>query len=85
MTIFWLVASQWGVGGQMGELTVLINHALSLKLSSNNNPWALYQSNSLPQLKFESKLYPKPPIQSQTHAYLQALRILCTIAANSFS
>ena len=71
----------------MGKTTVPINNALSPKLSSNNNPQTLYQSNSLPQLKFKfkSKLNPKHPIQSQTQAYLQALRILCLIGANSFS
>ena len=69
---------------QMGKITVLISHAILLKLSSNSNPWALYQFNYMLQLKFKSKLYPKPPIQSQTQAYLQALRILCTIAVNSF-
>ena len=72
----------------MGEIAVVINHALSLKLGSNNNPWDLYKSNSLPQLKlkfkFNSKLNPKPPVQSQTKAYLHALRSLSTTAANSF-
>ena len=49
----------------MGKITVLISHALSLKLSSNNNPWALYKSNSQPQLKFKSKLYPNPPFKAK--------------------
>ena len=31
-----------GIYGQIGEITVPINHALSLKLSSNNNAWDLY-------------------------------------------
>ena len=45
----------------MGEITVLISHALSLKLKINDDPWALYQTTSLPKFKFKSKLYPKPP------------------------
>ena len=39
-----------GIYRQIGEITVLINHDPSLKLSSKNIPWALYLSNSLPQL-----------------------------------
>ena len=82
MAIFWLVASKGGIYGQMGEITVLISHALSLKVSSNNKSWALYQSNSQLQLKSKFKLYHKTPIQCQTQAYLKAFRILHTITAN---
>ena len=36
-----------GIYGQIAKITVLINHALSLKLSSKNIPWTWHLSNSL--------------------------------------
>ena len=44
---FWFVVNQRGLIEHVGEITVLINHDPSLKLSSKNIPWALYLSNSL--------------------------------------
>ena len=37
-----------GIRGHIGEITVLINHDPSLKISSKNTPWALYLSYSPP-------------------------------------
>ena len=71
-----------GIYGQMDVFTVLIYHALSLKLSLKNIPWALiYPILCHTSFIFKSELNPKPPIQIQTQVYLQALRSLCT---NSF-
>ena len=61
---FLACSSSAGIYRQMNEIALLIGHALLLKLSSNKIPWALYQSNSLLQLKSKSKLYHKPPMQS---------------------
>ena len=71
-----------GIYGQMDVFTVLIYHALSLKLSSKNIPWALiYPILCHTSFILKSKLNPKTPIQIQTQVYLQALRSFCT---NSF-
>ena len=81
-----LVCSKSGsIYGQINESTVLIYHVLSLKLSLKNIPWALiYPILCHTSFIFKSELNPKLPIQIQTQVYLQALRSLCTIAANSF-
>ena len=85
VAFFWLVANQGGVYGQLEEFTVLIYHALSLKLSSKSIPWALiYPILCHTLLILKSKLNPKLPIQIQTQLYLEALRNLSTIAVNSF-
>ena len=82
---FLVCSKSGGINGQMDKFTVLIYHALSLKLSLKNIPWALlYPILRHTSFIFKSELNPKLSIQIQTQVYLQALRILCTIAANSF-
>ena len=73
-----------GIYGQMDESTRLIYHALLLTLSPKNIPWAFYPILCHTSLIFKPELNPKLPIQIQIRVYLQALRSLCTIAANSF-
>ena len=82
---FLVCSKSGGIYGQIDEFPVLIYHGISLKLSSKNIPWALaYPVLCHTSFIFKSELNLKLTIQIQTQVYLQALRSLCTIAANRF-
>ena len=86
--LFWLAASQV----ELNDIWAKEQYQSTMHHYSNwtqiwtPEPCVKPSSPPQPKFKFNSKPKPntKPPIQSQTRTCLQALRVLCIIAANSF-